>query len=474
MDRFLPARPAETVALPAEIAELPASSGTSLLSRAELDRSPNADLWERIRAGFGMPDLEGPLVDKWVAFYAGKPDYMRRMTERGGRSLFHIVEVVSRRGMPMELALLPFIESAFNPQAMSTAKASGMWQFVPATGREYDLRQNVFRDDRRDVLASTQAALKYLQSLHVMFNDWQLALAAYNWGQGSVQRAQARNRKLGRPEGYLDLAMPDETRNYLPKLQAMKRLIARPEAHGLTLPVLENHPYFLSVDLGRDIDVELAARWADLSVDAFRELNPQLNKPVVLHKGTPQLLLPYDAANRFVRMQALHGDRPTATWTGWKVPRHMTPTEAAKAVGMAESTLREVNAIPARMLIKASSTLLVTRDGRRDIDVSVAMADEAALLLAPQRGEPKPMMVKAGQKGETVAAVARRYGFTPAQVAQWNRVSEDARFKPGQSVVVMTRPAAAKLAKASATRAAVPAKASRPAKPAAKVRVAMR
>ena len=234
------------------------------------DASARADLWARIRRGFAMEDLDTALVRQHERYYASRPDYVARMTERATLYLFHIVEEVERRGMPSELALLPFIESAFNPQAMSIARASGMWQFIPSTGRHYELTQNVFRDDRRDVLASTRAALDYLGKLHAMFGDWQLALAAYNWGEGSVQRAVASNRRAGKRTDYSSLRMPAETRNYLPKLQAMKNIIARPEAFSVALPAIENHPYFLSVPIERDIDVPLAARLAGLDSTTSR------------------------------------------------------------------------------------------------------------------------------------------------------------------------------------------------------------
>ncbi len=232
-----------------------------------------------------MPDLDNDLVRERERWYADRPDYVARMTERGSRYLFYIVEELDKRGMPTELALLPFIESAYNPQAISVASASGMWQFIPSTGRDFELKQNVFRDDRRDVLASTRAALDYLQKLHDMFGDWQLALAAYNWGEGSVQRAVARNQKTGLPTDYESLKMPAETRLYLPKLQAVKNIVLRPDDFGLKLPELFNHPYFLSVPIEHDIDVALAVRLSGLPVDEFQTLNPQMNRPVILAAG---------------------------------------------------------------------------------------------------------------------------------------------------------------------------------------------
>ena len=398
------------------------------------DRSARTDLWARVRNGFAIPDLETEIVSDRERWYATRPDYVQRMTERGSRYLFHIVEEIERRGMPTELALLPFIESAFNPQAMSSAKASGMWQFIPSTGRFFELKQNVFRDDRRDVLASTRAALDYLQKLHGMFGDWQLALAAYNWGEGSVSRAIARNQKAGLPTDYLSLRMPLETQYYVPKLQAVKNIIARPERYGLTLPPLENHPYFLSVAIERDIDVALAAKFAGMSLEEFKTLNPQMNKPVILAAGTPQVLLPYDNANEFVRRHAAHRG-PLATWTAWVAPKTMRPSDVAQQHGMNESALRELNRIPPRMLVKAGSTLLVPRSSVRTADVSEHVADNAMMALAPDVPPQRKLSLRAGKR-DTVASIAKRYRLSPAQVAQWNKTSPQARFKAGQSVIV--------------------------------------
>ena len=418
------------------------------------DRSAQTDLWARVRRGFAMPDLEGDLVRNREQWYATRSDYVQRMTERGGRYLFHIVEELEQRGMPTELALLPFIESAFNPQAMSSAKASGMWQFIPSTGKDFALKQNIFRDDRRDVLASTRAALDYLQKLHGMFGDWHLALAAYNWGEGSVKRAIKRNQMLGLPTDYASLKMPNETQYYVPKLQAVKNIVARPADFNLALPVLSNHPYFLSVPIERDMDVAVAVRLAGMRLEDFQTLNPQMNKPVILAAGTPQVLLPYDNANRFVRELPLQRG-PLASWTAWTAPKTLRPSEAARLVGMDESELREVNRIPPRMLVKAGSTLLVPRAAHRLTDVSVEVADNASMSLAPDGPSLRKLSLKASRK-DSVASVAKRYRVSAAQVAQWNDMGASASFRPGQNITVYVAGKAARNTKVAKAKGSAP------------------
>ena len=405
----------------------------------------NADLWARVRKGFQLQDLDDDWVRKAEAWYSARPDYVERMTTRGSRYLFHIVDEVEKRGMPTELALLPFIESAFVTHAVSSAKATGMWQFMPATGRDFDLKQNIFRDDRRDVLASTRAALDYLGRLHKQFGDWHLALAAYNWGQGNVQKAIARNQKLGLPTDYASLKIPDETRYYVPKLQAVKNIVFAPDRYALALPVVANHPYFLSVKVERDIDVALAAQLAGITLETFQQFNPQMNKPVILAAATSQVLLPYDQASAFAENLARHNG-PMATWTAWVVPKTMSPSEAAKRAGMSETLLRDINKIPPKMLVKAGSTLLVPRGEHVHADVSERLADTASLTLAPDAPPLRRVSLKAG-KADTVASVAARYKVRAEQVAQWNKVGNATRFKPGQAVVVYTafQPAAPKV-----------------------------
>ena len=396
--------------------------------------SAPADLWDRIRRGFAMPDLQHELVQDREQWYATRPDYMQRMTERSSKYLFHIVEELERRGMPTELALLPYIESAFNPQAVSSAKAAGMWQFMPATGNYFDLKQNAFRDDRRDVLASTRAALDYLQKLYGMFGDWHLALAAYNWGEGSVGRAIARNQKQGLGTSYTDLNMPAETRMYVPKLQAVKNIVANPDAFRTELPHIENHPYFQTVDITHDIDVALVAQLAGIREEDFRALNPSFNRPVILAAGTPQILLPWDNAKVFQRNLEARREGQYASWTVWSVPTNMTVAEAAQRAGMSENDLRSLNNIPPRMLIKAGSALMVPRSAAIRQDVSSHLADNGQLAFAPEVVTRKTT-VRAG-KGDTVASIARRYKLAASSVADWNDVRANAAFKLGQQVVV--------------------------------------
>jgi membrane-bound lytic murein transglycosylase D len=428
---------------------------------------PPNDLWERVRRGFKMQDLQNEYVRQQEQFYLQRPDYIARMTERSRKYLFHIVEELERRDMPTELALLPFVESAFNPQAVSSARAAGMWQFIPSTGKVFDLKQNVFRDDRRDVLQSTRAALDYLQKLYGMFGDWQLALAAYNWGEGSVSRAIAKNQRLGLPVKYVDLNMPNETRWYVPKLQALKNIVANPEAYNAELPVIGNHPYFQSVTLSRDIDVKLAAQLADVPLDDFRALNPSMNRPVILANGQGQILLPWDNATIFQRNFEAYNAGQYASWTAWKVPANMHPAEAAKRTGMNEVDLRAVNTIPPRMLIKAGSVLIVPRSAKMQADVSDDLADNAQLNLQSEVVTRKTT-IKAGKK-DTVASIARRYKVSAKQVAEWNDTTTAGSFHPGQQVVLyVTVKTGKKVAKGSAHKKPAASSAKSPAKTAKK------
>jgi membrane-bound lytic murein transglycosylase D len=390
-----------------------------------------------------MPGLQSDLVTNQEQWYATRPDYIHRMTERSSKYLYHVVEELERRNMPTELALLPFIESAFNPQAVSSAKAAGMWQFMPATGKHFSLKQSVFRDDRRDVLQSTRAALDYLQKLYGMFGDWHLALAAYNWGEGSVARAIAKNQREGLATDYASLNMPNETRNYVPKLLAVKNIVANPSVFNATLPEIPNHPYFQSIAITRDLDVALAAKLAEIKLEDFKSLNPSANKPVIFKAGTPYILLPWDNAGIFDRNLAIHNGQ-TAGWTVWTAPSTFKVADAARLAGMNEAQFREINRIPPRMLIKAGSTLLVPRSAKQQNDVSEQVADNGQVSFSPEIVLRK-QTVKL-RKAETVASIAKRYKVTASSVSGWNKISPTGSFKAKQSVILYL-PAKAKVGK---------------------------
>jgi membrane-bound lytic murein transglycosylase D len=384
---------------------------------AKLDL-PN-DLWERIRKGYQMPNLENELANDRTQWYSAKPEYLQRMTERSNKYLHHIVEELEARNMPTELALLPFIESAFNPQAVSSARASGMWQFMPKTGKSFDLKQNAFRDDRRDVQASTRAALDYLERLHKMFGDWHLALAAYNWGEGNVRKAINRNQRAGLPTGYTDLNMPMETRMYVPKLQAMKNIVGNPPQYGVVLPSIPNHPYFQSVPLPRDMDVSVAAKLADISEQDFKALNPSAHRPVLLAAGSPNILLPWDNAEVFQRNYEASTLGRMATWTAWVAPTTMKVADAAKRVNMSEADFRAINNIPPRMIIKAGSALLVPRGANMLGDVTAQVADNGHLDLSPEAVAKRKAAAKGGKnaKGTKTASAKSIKGSANKQAS---------------------------------------------------------
>jgi membrane-bound lytic murein transglycosylase D len=262
--------------------------------------SQPSDLWERIRQGFAMPDLDGKLVAQQAAFYAARPELVQAIVLRARRYLYFIVDEVERRGLPTELALLPFIESGFNPNALSSAQASGLWQFIPETGAKYNLAQSASYDGRRDVVASTGAALDYLQFLHE-FNrsDWHRALASYNWGESAVARAVERNRVRGLPEAYDSLTMPDETRSYVPRLLAIKQIVLDPAAFGIELPEIPNEPFFGVVRVPVDLDLRLAAQFAQTPLEDFLALNPAFNSKLVAGAAGAGLAIPLEKAEIF-------------------------------------------------------------------------------------------------------------------------------------------------------------------------------
>ena len=358
--------------------------------------APSDNLWIRIRDGFQMEPMNTPIEIEQVRWLSARPDYVNRSMTRSSRYLFYIVQEVNARNMPTEIALLPFVESAFVTNAKSSAKAVGLWQFMPATGKDFRLTQNVFRDERRDVLQSTDAALDYLQRLHDQFGSWELALAAYNWGAGNVAKAQKRNLAAGLPTNYESLTMPKETRNYVPKLMAYRQIVLDPQAYGIVLPELENHPYFVALDVDNDIDVTLVIKLAEIPEEEFHNLNPSFNKPVILSNANQQILLPFAHAEIFQSNLKAY-NKPLSTWTAVKVAKTESVDQLAKTLGVEVDALRSVNGIPRGMRVKVGSTVLIPKTSRRPGDVSTAMAENASLSLE----KPAPPASKCGKSSKS-------------------------------------------------------------------------
>jgi membrane-bound lytic murein transglycosylase D len=330
---------------------------TPPLATIDLTQPPD-DLWDRIRRGFGIPDLDTPLVQQQMAWYLARPDYLRRVLERSRRYMYHIVEELEKRGMPTELALLPIVESAYNPMAYSRAHASGMWQFIPSTGKTYRLDQDWWMDRRRDIIASTGAALDYLQSIYEMHGDWHLTLASYNWGENAVARAINKNLAKGLPTDYLNLSMPNETKWYVPKLQALKNIVAQPQLFNINLDPIPNKPYFQTVAVSAHMDVAIAARLAEMTIEEFLALNPAFNRPVIPDKGDISIVLPADKVDLFLANIEAH-DKPLTSWQAYTIKKGETLATVAKKHGLTLARLKQVNGIGPKMRVQAGHTLLV-------------------------------------------------------------------------------------------------------------------
>jgi membrane-bound lytic murein transglycosylase D len=339
-------------------------------------------IWDRIRAGFAMPVLRSPLVEQRVRWYMTRPEDLERMLERGAPYLHFIVEEIARRGLPMELALLPFVESAMNPVALSHASAAGLWQFIPATGRRFDLSQDWWVDQRRDVVASTRAALDYLQEVYAMQgNDWFLALASYNWGEYAVARAVQANRRAGRPAGYENLNMPKETRLYVPKLLALREIVVRAAELGIDLPYVPDLPYFVSIEHPVPMDLKLAARFAGMSLDEFVALNPAHNRPVIASGRHDEIRLPVDRVAAFQAAARRHAQlqRPFVSWHPYTLDGTDTLETLAARTGVSVAELRQANGLPPNRPLRAGSRILVPGAGA--VDASYVDSFEGARLL---------------------------------------------------------------------------------------------
>lgn len=415
------------------------------IANTDANDNNQEDLWGRIKDGYAMPDVESAYATKHEEWYASRPDYVKRMVERSQRYLFHIVEEVQKRGMPTEIALLPMIESAFNPQANSRSAASGIWQFIPSTGRNFGLKQNWWVDNRRDVTAATNAALDYLQKLHGMFGTWDLALAAYNAGEGTVQRAIDKNRRQGLPTDYQSLSLPEETRNYVPKLQAIKNIVTDPEKFGLKIGSIPNRPYFARVTTPKQIDSKLAAQLAEISYDEFISLNPSYNRPVITSTGEKQqLLLPVWAAQRFADNIANY-DKPLSSWQTYNAKRGERMDNIASKFGMNVSQLRDVNSLSSSNKLRNSQTMLVPAiySGKPLSDASEIKSDgiNAAEMEnnnhIDQSAEPTAshLVIHKVKSGDTLQSLAEKYNTDTKILMKINHL-KNAKLKSGQKLTI--------------------------------------
>jgi len=397
--------------------------------------APTDNLWDRVRNGFAMSNLNDDLVLHYQQWYQNRPGALRNMVERSRPYLFHIVEELEARGMPTELALLPMVESAFNPMAYSPAHASGLWQFIPATGKRFNLEQNWWQDERRDVVASTNAALDYLQTIYDMHGDWHLALASYNWGEGAVKRAVDKNEARGLPADYASLKMPNETRHYVPKLQALKNIFGNPALlASLNVPQIPNSPYFATLEMPQPMDVKTAARLANMSLEEFRQLNPSHNRPVI--KADTEVVLPADKLEVF--HQNLQNHRaPLSQWQAYTVATPERIDQIASRVGASTAELIQANGLKGNVRLAAGSRLLVPGNGSADNLQRLLASDGSPIIIQPEPRKRKGKSAKGSHSGSGAKLKAK--GSASKKVTSGARKTT---AKSGKAKVPAKKPAA--------------------------------
>lgn len=412
-----------------------------LIEASDLPVGPG-DLWVRIRNGFELPVIDNPLVEAELRWYASHPAYLDRVSVRATPYMHLVVEAIEARGIPLEMALLPIVESAFDPFAYSHGRAAGLWQFIPGTGTRFGLKQNWWYDGRRDVVEATRAALDYLEYLNGMFDDWLLALAAYNSGEGNVARAIRYNEARGLPTDFWNLKLPKETSAYVPKMLALQRLVANPERYGVSLRPIADEPYLASVEVGRQIDLALAAEMAGLDIDQLYLLNPAFNRWATDPSGPHRLLLPLENIESFQAALADLGPRDTLSWTRHKIRSGESLLSIAARYSTTVNVLKEVNGISGN-LIRAGDTITVP--------VASQSLDGYALS-ASKRLEAKQSVQRSGTRvdhrvasGESFWSISRRYDVGVRELAAWNGMAPTDPLRAGQTLVVWSKQAAGPL-----------------------------
>ena len=376
----------------------------------------NSNIWMRINSGYKMKQKPSRRIRNFEKWYVKRPEYIQRMFERSEKYLFYVTNEVEKRNMPMEIALLPMIESAYNPIATSRKKAAGMWQFIPATGRVYGLKQNWWVDNRRNITESTNAALNYLEKLHKEFGTWELALAAYNAGEGRIKRAIKRNKRNKKRRDYYSLRIPRETKNYVPKLFAVKNIISNPKKYGLNLPDIKNKPYFESVTVNKNIDTQLIARLAEISVEEFQLLNPQYKRPIVKIANKPEKInLPYQNIHIF-NYNFFDYKKPLSNWETYKPKRKESVGQVAKKFGIDRKILIQVNRLERRKRFRRNSVILIpNKDAITTyFPTNINELYNYSSIIAHK--------IKAG---ETLSYISDRYNISVKDIKEFNELRSD-------------------------------------------------
>lgn len=408
------------------------------------------NLWNRLRAGYQFDHISNNRVQKHLDWYAKHPKYIKRVTERGQLYLYHIVEELEKRNMPTELALLPIVESAFDPFAYSHGRASGMWQFIPSTGKQYGLKQNWWYDGRRDALASTNAAVEYLEDLNRRFKgDWLLALASYNAGGGNVNKSIRRNRKKGKPTDFWSLDLPRETEAYVPQLIALSQLIMAPEKYNIDLAPIPNAPYFSVVNVGSQIDLAQAASLADVNLNDLYKLNAGFNRWATDPKGPHRLLVP--VAKSEVLRQAL-GQLPNdsrISWERYKVKSGDSLLAIAKHFNTTADVLREQNNIRGNM-IRQGQMMLIPKASQPETLYSLSETQRVKRIQNRSKGKSGTRKVRYTVKaGDSLWSIARTYNVKVSQLAKWNAMAPKDTLKQNQKLIIWSPEERAKLVRSS-------------------------